>query len=537
MIIDYNSTKNLKNFRFFWEGVMGDISGDESFFVSFGGPGSINQEITYSVNEIDGAKIRCVEKYRNPISQSYYRINGLDVVVHTYGLHRAVEVRLPSDPSPDQIKLYNKTKKEAQLACSQEYSVLGIKGENCVSATARVLRALDLNSTDRVILPWNLDTNLRRYYEEHAKGPTEKAFLDAYNQESKKLIFATNYWKSRQNKLTVNAIITHAHIDEKTESALIKLGWVEKKNGKLTATKEAPDDFRKELANFYADHEKVTALKTAYQKNGGRQPELFKIFNGNPDYKTARENLVRQAAENPTGSAAKTLLQSIVLAKDDKLAWAKEILLARIESHEKKLLPTDKMYHEKVNNMRLAKEKLSDATSLKEIETVILSAQESLRASTRLAFFSTENTLVTDSLKFIRMMQTPTNLAELKNYLSEQLHDYRRLIKEEDKRDMVPQLEQAINECRSFDDLTTLLTNSCRLIKESSVFARFTDEYKWMENTLEMVTRCSEFQRSLSKSVTTPNPIPGLNSRTQNDSTPTAAPDLDNSSRKSSGPC
>jgi hypothetical protein len=282
------------------------------FFLNYGGPGGKWVSDTLDVtNYLDAV---CRNSYGRPVRYVKYTIKGVEVTVCTYGIHRALRLDVPDGASQETINAFMEARKIGRGFCSTAYVLLG---NNCVTAVAKALNSLDNRITPwDMILPWNLDKNLKKYGKYYPKNTIFGYFIDKYTEIADREFFSfmrARHWEEK----TINSnrdIIAHAYgktegTGERTKSILIELGWVkEDKHHVLRPTEQAPAEFKIGLEEFNRDHEKMLRLKNLYKTEAGFfSLNARNFFKDNPDYETALDRIKQQALKNPTGASANVL--------------------------------------------------------------------------------------------------------------------------------------------------------------------------------------------------------------------------------------
>lgn len=280
----------------------------EEFFLNYGGPGGYWFSQTLS-NKLHDA---CIKFYGHPIREVEYNVKGLSIVVHTYGIHRALHVRLPKDATEETRALFSKVAKKAWDFCDKPYSLLG---NNCATSVSHVLHTIDPRfSSGKTVLPWSLDQDLKHYC--HSENVEVIPFIEKYHEkirEDKFSFFRKSHWGGKKIE-SLNEIVRHVYgrgeyKGERTRSTLLEMGWITLgKNGECLPTDKAPKEFYQGLNTFNEDWKKVRELKSSYQEEAGLLSRNFrKLFGDNPDYETAKQRLIEQAQNNPGGASSKVI--------------------------------------------------------------------------------------------------------------------------------------------------------------------------------------------------------------------------------------
>lgn len=68
------------------------------FFSNYGGPGEGYDSVP---ENIELSQKRCKQYYTGAVRDVSFQVKGIDVTVHTYGIHRAVTLTLPDGASPE----------------------------------------------------------------------------------------------------------------------------------------------------------------------------------------------------------------------------------------------------------------------------------------------------------------------------------------------------------------------------------------------------------------------------------------------------
>lgn len=319
------------------------------FFLNYGGPGGS----WLTENPETAAKLdqTCQKEYLGAKRAIGAIINGIQVTVHTYGIHRCVSCEIPDGPNIPpgtdlsfQRKLevsydvlqqrYAKLLWEAYRFSEQGYNLLN---HNCVTGTAHVLHTLDPHLTpEGMVSPWSLDAELEKYCGDNSQDPIMNRFFDKYQTKMRSGFFSFMHISSwsmgmgSDDKTTLDDIIKHSYgrgvegSGERTKSTLIDLKWVkeDKDKGLLVPTARAPQDFREKLNDYNADFVKVERLKALYTEHAS----IFSFnkhhfFDDNPDFKTAKARLEAQVARNPHGASFNALKQ---FSKEEAIRAQKE---------------------------------------------------------------------------------------------------------------------------------------------------------------------------------------------------------------------
>lgn len=282
-------------------------------FLNYGGPAR-----PFSTNKADIEKMAkaCESSYGDPVRQSDFEIKGIEVSVRTYGIHRALHLKVSDSCSEETYEQFLKAGQAAKKACETQYNLLG---NNCVTSVAKVLNTLDDKITAKdVFVPWNLDKTVKSYTQALAVTGTAKEFMQQYTESIKQdrmAFLKTNHWL--RNEITsLTDIVAHAYgkngnSGEKTKSTLLGLAWVrENKEGILTPTSRAPKDFAAGLTAYNEDYAKALELKKMYKNETTLYSmNVHRIFKDNPDFETALNRIQTQAEKNPGGAASKVLLK------------------------------------------------------------------------------------------------------------------------------------------------------------------------------------------------------------------------------------
>ncbi|MGV3740170.1 MAG: hypothetical protein ACO1N3_02615 [Gammaproteobacteria bacterium] len=261
-----------------------------SFFLNYGGPG--DQWYSSKENEIEQLEDACKTNYGPPHRSVEFSHKGLKIKVLTYSLHRALLVELLPGADSETKRRYQHLREEARDFCRKDYSLLG---NNCVTATTRILHRLDpALAPEYLVLPWSLDDALKRSPLLNIKEGFMKPFFDIYDrkEQSNYFSFVSQRSKLRALKSVQDVFVTVYHGEhlerERTKSSLIELNWVvEDEQGILHPTSKAPTDFILGLQQFNQDYQAVIELKFFAELQGIAQEKLQPVFQDNPDYETA----------------------------------------------------------------------------------------------------------------------------------------------------------------------------------------------------------------------------------------------------------
>lgn len=291
------------------------------FFLNYGGPGG--QYFSSNPEKIAALDRACQREYTGSVRSVGALVRGVNVTVHTYGVHRALTCEIPDDASPTVRARYDLARYTAERDISRAYE---LTRHNCVTSVATVLNGLEPRLTPPgIVSPWSLDSELSDYCGDYGERTTSALFVDEYQKAMRQERFSflrICSWTDERIESPID-IIKHSYgrgtegSGERTKSTLIKLDWVtEDKNGVLIPSFNAPADFQAGLNHYNEDYAKVQQLKSLYEK----EASVFSFnkhhfFDDNPDYKTAIARLEAQEKRNPHGASAK-VLQAVAVAAE-----------------------------------------------------------------------------------------------------------------------------------------------------------------------------------------------------------------------------
>lgn len=318
----------------------------------------------FSQKAINAAKIFGESNQKNNDGTTTILIEGLRVTIHAMGIHRAVSVELIDDNEVSREK-YNAALLAAKTYQETRYN---LANNNCVTAVSTVLNAIHPgfvreNNSD----PWEQDRDVQRFCKANCRE--ENGEFKAIKDECTLVkTFRTRYTITMQNELgkrfrrsnltdklnknfaSITDIIRHAYTKKtghsrttRTEKVLTsRLRWAKRnKEGVLIATAEAPNEFKKGLAAFNNDLQKIDAIKKIYASVGGKTI-TSPFWNTNLQLVKTIHELNKAAAKYPKGSSTKTLkiMQKEILTLADRGDWKKlhSELLAEAERPQPFLL-------------------------------------------------------------------------------------------------------------------------------------------------------------------------------------------------------
>src|SRR3990167_1737533 len=252
-------------------------------------------DLCFSVNYTSGSKTSFSEgagkNFGTPDKTDKLQIAGVNVEIHSWGVHRAIAVTLPSNKTDNKEakQSFDKAKKAAKEYCEKEYSLLN---HNCVTAVSAVLNALGVTSVSKDhIAPWELDRKIETHHNKNVgdysdqKGAVAE-FASAYQKrvDASSDIFRNQYWSqnvSRQGKgkkLILDEVVSHAHEKttfgnfNRTNDTLVKdLKWATNEQGTLHATDQAPAGFKAALDKYHS--KKNNSIEIARADGNSKNPE------------------------------------------------------------------------------------------------------------------------------------------------------------------------------------------------------------------------------------------------------------------------
>lgn len=280
----------------------------KSYYLNYGGPGGLwGSENPEDIEFLDN---ECRKHYGMPIRKVRYMIQGINVTICTYGIHRALRLDIPDNASKETVNMFEDLKDLAEEIIEDDYELLN---NNCVTSVARVLNYLVPNILPKkLIWPWSLDKNIKKNCKNYLPNTDTSNFINKYTEISDRHFFSfSKGYDWDDNQPSNRDIIKNAYgkRKERTKSALIELGWVtEDTNHILHPTDASPLEFKRDLAEFNLDHEKVVMLKNLYKSEAGFfSRNVRNFFKDNPNYETALKRVIAQARKNPQGAAFKVL--------------------------------------------------------------------------------------------------------------------------------------------------------------------------------------------------------------------------------------
>jgi hypothetical protein len=282
------------------------------FFLNYGGP---DNELTSNPERIAALDKACQREYTGAVRSVTSMVKGVQLTVHTYGIHRALTCEIPNDATPAVRARYELALYTAERDILRPYDLVR---HNCVTSVATILNGLDSGLTSaNVVSPWTLDANLKEYCGDYEENSAAALFINEYQKTMRQERFSLlriRTWTDERIE-SVTDIIKHSYgrgkegSGERTKSTLIKLGWVtEDKKGTLIPSFNAPAEFSDGLNAYNEDFARVQHLKSLYKK----EASVFSFnknhfFDDNPDYQTALARLEAQERRHPHGASAKVL--------------------------------------------------------------------------------------------------------------------------------------------------------------------------------------------------------------------------------------
>ncbi|PJD91507.1 MAG: hypothetical protein CK424_06780 [Legionella sp.] len=264
---------------------------NDRFYLNYGGPGG--WWLKSDENAIKQLDNICKQHYGPPNRTKTWVTRGLTVTVHTYGIHRGLQIEIPDNADDDTRQLYYDLRKKAKEFCAKDYFILG---NNCVTSVAAILHALDPTIINKYyVFPWTFDAAIQHYL-----YPTVvKPFLDVYEKKihNESSTRSDSFRMKLKEIKSSKDIIKTAHSQndrqrERTKSALLELHWVIQDNhGVLHPTPKAPVDFSLGLNKYNHEVKKTTQLKWLYEKEN---LDAHVIFKDAPNYITAIERIKNQ---------------------------------------------------------------------------------------------------------------------------------------------------------------------------------------------------------------------------------------------------
>ena len=279
------------------------------FFLNYGGPGGC--WLTSRDEKYLNLLSECMDAYIG--GRKHYKyvelyLMGLQCRVHSFGIHRALSVQLPSiDASDKQLSLFDTLHKMAKEICLLDYKILS---HNCVTGVAKLLHAIDPNLVrdPDLKMPWSLDKEVSQYCGFYCKETTAGVFIQKYQDKVKSKGVESPFW-SRRNIYHLKDLVVAFEVggDELTKKSLIELGWIiETKRATFETGPNAPCDFKNAFDAYYEEQRKIAEIQNQYQdyaREDTKPEEERFIFGTNHDIDIIIKNL-KQVANHPEYSRA-----------------------------------------------------------------------------------------------------------------------------------------------------------------------------------------------------------------------------------------
>lgn len=318
------------------------------FYLNYGGPGFNTGYVTGL--EIDDAYRECNVFYGKPHRKSslnFAELPGLEVTIHTDGIHRSLTVSLDDGKAnSNSSKAFNKLKEVANQESTEDYQLLG---HNCVRATTNTLCGLNDFLTENhkfqfganISMPWTLDNKIKNYIKNNPETLVEhkedyfSQFKQAYNESVNRSFnpFVSNHWQ-KQSITSAEDVIGKAYghragSGERTKSVLIEMGWVKEDEHKmLHPTQDAPEDFKAGLNEYNEDIYKVQWLKQELKNQGASFFQIWKLFRNDPD-----SEMVLDKLQAMRGSSSQKMVQATLDAYENRGIVEISTLMQEAEDH------------------------------------------------------------------------------------------------------------------------------------------------------------------------------------------------------------
>lgn len=261
-----------------------------------------------------------------PSTQYTYDIQGITVILYSFGVHRCAYFIRPSSATADQLTRYENAFTMAQSFQAYDYSALK---NNCVTATAKTLHCLNPNVDEKAWFPFFQFSGLEKhkgitqivhdealdptFFDNDAQKAIARVFLTTYRNTTKK--WQRTYWSQDHPATSLAVIYEHAlglysGSGERTEACLLSLNWVKKDpiTGLLLATETTPPVFANAIESS-TPLAMIRCLSKWYKSHGGGFKSHIVFFNQRIDLISTLKRLATRAKEHPTGASHATLMQ------------------------------------------------------------------------------------------------------------------------------------------------------------------------------------------------------------------------------------